>query len=150
VSKVALLDVNFLVALFEPDHVHHDIAHDWFAENRMSGWATCPVTETGLIRVLASSRLREGGVATSKLADLLRGFRAGKFFEWWDTGVSLTDQRLFNLAAIRGHRQVTDIYLAGLAQSRGGKLVTFDRTILWSAIVGAKPSLVEVVSAADE
>lgn len=48
---VSLLDVNVLVALFFPDHVHHDLAHDWFADHRHLGWATCPLTENGLIRV---------------------------------------------------------------------------------------------------
>ena len=55
-KKVALLDVNVLVALFQPDHVHHELAHDWFAENRRAGWATCPITETGLVRLLANPR----------------------------------------------------------------------------------------------
>src|SRR5205807_1947335 len=52
VSGVALLDVNVLVALFDPDHVHHEPAHRWFAEQRGTGWATCPLTENGLLRVL--------------------------------------------------------------------------------------------------
>ena len=52
--RPALLDVNVLVALFDPDHVHHDLAHDWFADHRSRGWATCPITENGVIRVLAN------------------------------------------------------------------------------------------------
>jgi predicted nucleic acid-binding protein len=27
---VALLDVNVLVALFDPVHTHHEAAHQWF------------------------------------------------------------------------------------------------------------------------
>ena len=50
-SRVSLLDVNVLVALFFPDHVHHELAHDWFADHREQGWATCPLTENGLVRV---------------------------------------------------------------------------------------------------
>ena len=53
-SQVALLDVNLLVALFDPDHIHHDLAHDWFEDHHRSGWATCPVTENGFVRVLAN------------------------------------------------------------------------------------------------
>ncbi|HWJ56793.1 MAG TPA: hypothetical protein VNR90_11235, partial [Vicinamibacterales bacterium] len=59
-SRIALLDVNLLVALFDPDHVHHDISHDWFAEQRGVGWATCPLTENGLVRVLSSPRASTG------------------------------------------------------------------------------------------
>ena len=50
-ARVSLLDVNVLVALFFPDHVHHDLAHDWFADHRHEGWATCPLTENGFVRV---------------------------------------------------------------------------------------------------
>jgi predicted nucleic acid-binding protein len=56
VSRPALLDVNVLVALFDPDHVHHELAHDWFGDHRAQGWATCPVTQNGLVRVLSNPR----------------------------------------------------------------------------------------------
>ena len=54
-SRVALLDVNVLVALFNPVHVHQELAHDWFADHRASGWATCPLTENGFLRVLGNA-----------------------------------------------------------------------------------------------
>jgi toxin-antitoxin system PIN domain toxin len=146
-KKVALLDVNVLVALFQPDHVHHDLAHDWFAHNRRAGWATCPVTETGLVRLLANSRFHTGGIAVSAVVERLRRFRSDPAHEWWEANISLADPALFELTAIQGHRQVTDVYLAGLAHARGGKLVTFDRAVLWNAVIGAKPSLIEVLSA---
>jgi toxin-antitoxin system PIN domain toxin len=145
-TKVALLDVNVLVALFQPDHVHHDLAHDWFADNRRSGWATCPVTETGLVRLLANPRFHGSGIAVSAVVERLRRLQSDPAHEWWEANISLTDAALFQLTAIRGHRQVTDVYLAGLAHSRHGKLVTFDRGVSWSAVAGAKPSLVEVLS----
>ena len=50
----ALLDVNVLIALFDPVHGHHEPAHAWFAHNRPFGWATCPITENGLVRVLSN------------------------------------------------------------------------------------------------
>lgn len=53
-SRAALLDVNVPVAFFDPDHVHHEAAHGRFAENRESGWATCPLTENGVVRILAN------------------------------------------------------------------------------------------------
>jgi len=145
-KKVSLLDVNVLVALFQPDHVHHDLAHDWFAENRQAGWATCPITETGLVRLLANPRVHPGGIAVPAVVERLRRFQSDRAHEWWEANVSLADPKLFQMTAIRGHRQTTDVYLAGLAHSRGGKLVTFDRAVLWNAVTGAKPSLVEVLS----
>jgi toxin-antitoxin system PIN domain toxin len=147
-NRVALLDVNVLVALFEPDHVHHELAHDWFAERRDSGWATCPVTETGLVRMLMNPRVRGGvAIAASAVIDRLRTFRADATHHWWEADVSLADASIFRPTAVQGHRRVTDLYLAGLAHARGGKLVTFDQSVLWNAIVGARPSLVEVLAA---
>jgi toxin-antitoxin system PIN domain toxin len=145
-KKVALLDVNVLVALFQPEHVHHDLAHDWFAEHRQDGWATCPITEAGLVRLLANPRFHPGAIGVSAVVEKLRRLQSDRAHEWWDANVSLADPKLFQLTAVRGHRQVTDVYLAGLAHSRGGKLVTFDGAVLWSAVTGAKPSLVEVLS----
>ena len=145
-TGVALLDVNVLVALFQPEHVHHDLAHDWFAEHRQDGWATCPVTEAGVVRLLANPRFHAGGVPVSTVVEKLRRLQSDRAHEWWPANISLADPKLFQLPAIRGHRQVTDVYLAGLAHSRGGRLVTFDGAVLWSAVAGAKPSLVEVLS----
>jgi uncharacterized protein len=145
-TKVALLDVNVLVALFQPEHVHHELAHDWFAEHRQAGWATCPITETGVVRLLANPRFHAGGIAVAAVVERLRRLQSDEAHQWWDANISIGDANLFRLTEIRGHRQVTDVYLAGLAHSRGGKLVTFDRAVSWSAIAGAKPSLVEVLS----
>jgi toxin-antitoxin system PIN domain toxin len=148
-KRVALLDVNVLVALFQPEHVHHDLAHDWFADHRQDGWATCPVTEAGLVKLLANPRFHSGGVGVAAVVERLRRLQSDRAHEWWEANISLTDPKLFELTAIQGHRQVNDVYLAGLAQSRGGKLVTFDRAVLWRAVSGAKPSLVEVLSEVD-
>lgn len=52
-TRIALLDVNVLVALFDPDHVHHEAAQAWFSANRLHGWATCPLTENRLVRILS-------------------------------------------------------------------------------------------------
>jgi uncharacterized protein len=147
-NRVALLDVNVLVALFSPDHVHHELAHDWFGEERHGGWATCPITETGVVRILTNPRVHEG-LALSDVIDRLRRLQSDPAHEWWAANVSFTDDTLFRPTSMRGHRQVTDLYLAGLAQSRGGRLVTFDRGALWNAVVDARPSLVEVLSHAD-
>lgn len=148
-KKVALLDVNVLVALFQPEHVHHDLAHGWFAEHRHAGWATCPITETGVVRVLANPRVQTG-IAVGAVVERLRRLQSDKAHQWWDANVSIADGQMFRWNAVQGHRQVTDVYLAGLAHSRGGKLVTFDGAVLWSAIAGAKPSLVEVLSESAE
>jgi toxin-antitoxin system PIN domain toxin len=150
VSRAALLDVNVLVALFDADHVHHDLAHDWFADNRAAGWATCPVTENGLIRVLSNPRYGSAVAGVPTMVDRLRKFRASGGHEFWSDEVSLTDPSLFAAAPIQGHRQVTDVYLLGLAVKRGGRLATFDRTIPLAAVQAASTKALEVIGPVDE
>ena len=149
-SRATLLDVNLLVALFDPDHVHHELAHDWFADHRTGGWATCALTENGFVRVLAHPGY---GAAVSRPVELLRRLRqfcASGHHTFWAEAVSLRDETLFNPALIAGHRQISDIYLLGLARKMGGRLATFDRSISLGAVVGATRANLAIVSAAEE
>jgi toxin-antitoxin system PIN domain toxin len=148
VTAPALLDVNVLVALFDPDHVHHDPAHDWFADHRTAGWATCPVTENGLVRVLSNPRYRTPVERASSVLDRLRRFCASGDHVFWPDAVSLRDERLFDLSFVRGPGQLTDAYLLGLAKKMGGRLATFDRTIPLKAVPGAKADLLQIVAPA--
>ena len=149
-SRVALLDVNILIALFDPDHVHHDLAHDWFADHRSAGWATCPVTENGFIRVVSNPKYHADAPRSATVIEHLRKFCASGDHHFWADRVSLRDESLFKLAAARGHRQITDVYLLGLAKTMGGALATFDRTIPLAAVKGAKPSTLILVKPEQE
>lgn len=132
-----LLDVNVLIALFDPTHVHHEPAHDWFADNRGRGWATCPLTENAFVRIL--SRPLEGRPAerASALATHLRKFCRSSGHLFWADTVSLLDAVRVDLSAAP-QRHLTDIYLAALAHAHGGRLATFDRSIPVTAAPGAK------------
>jgi len=145
-ARVALLDVNVLVALFDPDHVHHDLAHDWFADHRAAGWATCAVTENGFLRVVSNPAYQAEVPRPVAALEQLRRFCASGRHHFWGEPVSLRDDRLFDLALARGHRQLTDIYLLGLAKHRGGRLATFDRTIPLAAVRGARPDTLAVIA----
>jgi uncharacterized protein len=144
----ALLDVNLLVALFDPDHIHHETAHDWFADNAPDGWATCPVTEAGFVRVLANPAYGAALSRPSELIARLRRFCKGSQYQFWSGDVSLRDETLFDSAFVTS-RQITDIYLLGLAKRRRGRLATFDRTIPLKAVLGARRDLLEVVAPAE-
>ena len=148
-SGSALLDVNFLIALFDPDHPHHEVAHDWFDDNHARGWATCPVTENGFIRVVANPKYGNEVTQAPVLIERLRKFCASGHYQFWDDAVSFRDERLFNGSLVRGHRQLTDIYLLGLAAKRGGRLVTFDQKIPLAAVKGATRAALEVVSSSE-
>ena len=145
-SGAALLDVNLLVALFYPDHIHHEPAHDWFADHCAEGWATCPVTENGFVRILAGPGYGGPAHRVTDLMGRLRKFCASGHHEFWPETLSLRDESVFDPRFLAGHRQITDVYLLGLAKSRRGRLATFDRTIPLKAVIGAKPSLLAVIA----
>ena len=144
-SRVVLLDVNVLVALFDSAHVHHEAAHDWFSDHRAQGWATCPVTENGFVRVLSNPAYGLERLRGQAIAERLNKFRASGHHAFWPDAVSLCDGTLFNLGMASGHRQVTDIYLLGLAVRMKGCLATFDRSIPLKAVVGATPASLMVI-----
>lgn len=135
--SIALLDVNVLVALFDPAHVHHESAHQWFSRNRRSGWATCPITVNGCIRVLSNPAYPTVDATPAEVAARLSSLCGTRDHHWWPDSVSLTDATLFQLAQVRGHNQLTDAYLLGLSVRNHGKLVTFDRSIRLKAVPAA-------------
>ena len=145
-SRPALLDVNILVALFDPDHIHHELAHDWFADHRADGWATCPVTENGFIRVLSNPAYGAAATRPHDLVNRLSRFCAGRHHTFWPAALSLREAGIFQGEFIRGHRQVTDVYLLALAAKMGGTLATFDRSVPVSAVIGATRDILQVVS----
>jgi uncharacterized protein len=145
VSRVALLDVNLLVALFDPDHVHHELAHDWFADNRADGWATCPMTENGFLRVLSNPAYGGGVTGAARLAEFLASFCSSGHHQFWPDSVSLRDRKVFDLSLVGGHRHLTDVYLLGLARKMNGRLATFDRGIPRKVVIGADPGTLAVI-----
>ncbi len=141
----ALLDVNVLIALFDPEHIHYETAHAWFGGNSRGAWATCPLTENGFVRIVANpgypGRRTTGADATGRL----RKFCDTEDHEFWADSLSLRDRRHFTAGTIRGYRQITDIYLLALATANDGVLVTFDDSIPASAVPGAGPDRLMVL-----
>jgi uncharacterized protein len=135
----ALLDVNVLIALHDRDHVHHQRASDWFAVQAANGWASCPLTQNGCLRIMSQSAYPNPQPMTA-LLDMLRHSTSTAFHEFWGDDVSLLDSRRFHQAHMHGHRQITDLYLLGLAVKNGGRLVSFDLRIPLTAVHGAKPA----------
>jgi hypothetical protein len=132
----ALLDVNFLLALLQPDHVHFERAHQWWDPNAHLGWASCPLTQNGFIRILSQqSYVRPMPVAQAfeKLADAI----AQTDHQFWADDLSLLDVELIDPARVLSPKHLTDVYLLGLAVKNGGRLVTFDRGIPLGSVRGA-------------
>ncbi len=146
-NRVALLDVNVLVALFDPDHVHHEAAHQWFGENRGGGWATCPLTENGLVRILSNPAYGAVSLTAAQVLRRLQAFCDSGDHAFWEDAVSLRDRDLFRAELPFGHRRVTDVYLLGLARRNGGRLATFDRAIPLDAVAAADPEPLALIQA---
>jgi hypothetical protein len=143
--SIALLDVNVLVALFDPAHANHEEAHRWFGQNRKHGWATCPITVNGCIRVLSNPAYPTVNATPSEVTDRLRSLCSSADHHFWADSVSLLDESLFRTAMIGGHQKITDAYLLGLAVRNHGRLATFDRSIPLKAVQGADPGSVVLI-----
>jgi len=142
---IGLLNVNALVALFDPEHVHHRSAHEWFAVHRQKGWATCPLSENGLVRVVSHPSYPGRGTTVGDAIERLARFRESGDHTFWPDSVSLCDEDRLRLEHVMGHRQVTDLYLLALAVEKGGRLVTFDRRIRADAVAGGAPRHLNVL-----
>lgn len=134
-----LLDVNVLVALFDPGHIHHDTVHHWFAAHGVAGWASCPLTENGFVRVLSNPAYPGRRTTVADAAARLLEFAEGTAHVFWSDDVSLLDPERFDIRALGGHRGITDAYLLGLAVRNSGALVTLDQGIRRDAVRGAEP-----------
>lgn len=127
-----LLDINLLLALTDPMHVHHDIAHQWFAQTGRYMWATCPLTENGFVRIASHPKYPNRPGDASVVLAMLRQFCDMEGHQFWAEDISLRD--LLSADAVFTHQQITDLYLLGLAVHRHGKLATLDHRIPASAI----------------
>ena len=140
-----LFDVNVLIALFDPRHIHHERAHSWWEQNRASGWASCPLTQNGFVRVLSQPGY-PNSVATSEAIRILGEALCAQEHAFWPDDVSIASSGRFRSERMLGPRQVTGLYLLSLAVQRSGRLATFDRTIPLSAVVGAASRHLAVLS----
>jgi uncharacterized protein len=131
----ALLDVNVLIALLDPDHAFHDRAHAWWGANRDAGWASCPLTENGVARIMSNPNYsRQLRLTPDDLVSRIARFAAQTDHEFWPDDVSLRDDRVFDHARLHSSRLLTDVYLLALAMKHGGRLVTFDGDIPLAAV----------------
>lgn len=134
-----LLDVNLLLALSDPMHVHHEAAHAWFASTGRQSWATCPLTENGFVRVASHPGYPNRPGDVSAVLGILRQFCNTDGHQFWAEDVSIRELLLPNVVVTHAH--ITDIYLLGLAISKGGKLATLDQRIPATAVQGGAQAM---------
>lgn len=133
----ALLDVNVLVALFDAAHVHHETCRAWLVEHQELGWASCPLTQNGTVRIL-STPTYPNTMSTSGAAGLVAGACGTPHHEFWHDELSILDASRIRRERIHGPRQITDVYLLALAVARQGRFVTLDAAVPLSPAIGAQ------------
>jgi toxin-antitoxin system PIN domain toxin len=133
----ALLDVNALLALFDESHPSHGPARDWWHANQAGGWASCPLTQNGFVRVMSQPRYLQSRSSVEAIAALRTGLERPEH-QFWPDDISIADETLFDRGYILGPNQITDIYLLGLAVRNGDRLVTFDRGVPIRTVRGAR------------
>ena len=117
-----LLDVNALIALIEPTHVFHARAEAWFTTVRAQGWATCPITELGVLRILSNPKMPNSVGSPAVAVDMLAVLKAGPGHVFWPDDVSVSNRSVWDASKLLTSGQITDSYLLALAASRDGKL----------------------------
>ena len=132
----ALLDVNVLIALLDADHTSHRAALDWLHDHGKLGWASCPITQNGCIRILSNPGYPHAQSVTEIVARL-RDATAHASHEFWPDSYSLLDPSLIDPTRVHGSKQLTDVYLLALAVQHDGRLVTFDSRMALNAVKGA-------------
>ncbi len=136
-----LLDVNILIALVDREHIDHADAHQWFGREGSRSWATCPITENGLIRIVGNPRYINSLGSPATVAQTLIALRSLKGHEFWSDDLCPVSSPLIDPAQILTPGQVTDTYLLALAVSRGGRFATFDRRLSSKAVKGGANAL---------
>jgi hypothetical protein len=136
-----LLDVNVLIALVDPGHVQHDIAHEWFAQQGHKAWATCPLTENGLLRIVGHARYPNSPGTPAAVVPLMTALRALPGHAFWPDDISLADAERIDASRLLSSAQVTDSYLLALACTHDGQLASFDRRLVTTAVRGGAERL---------
>jgi uncharacterized protein len=136
-----LLDINVLVSLIDPAHVGHDPAHRWFEERGHKAWATCPLTENGVIRIVGHPKYPDAPGPPSAVAAIVAELRTLSGHVFWPDDISPVGSKYIDAEQILTSGQVTDSYLLALAVVHGGQLATFDRRLSAKAVNGGKAAL---------
>ena len=131
-----LLDVNVLVALLDGGHLHHRLAMTWLASQARGGWASCPLTQNGCLRILSLPSY-PNPQPPARVAERLAAATADRSHAFWPDSLSLLEPNRLRWDRVLSTRHITDVYLLALAVQQGGCLVTFDRSVAVDAVPGA-------------
>lgn len=141
----ALLDVNVLIALLDAGHLHHGMATSWISQEINQGWASCPITQNGCVRIMSHPGY-PGALPAAQVAERLTEATTDPEHAFWPADISLMTPDILEWSHVLGSRQITDVYLLALAVQNAGRFVTFDKRINPIAVIGAEPENLLVLS----
>ncbi len=136
-----LLDVNVLIALLDPAHVHHDPAHDWFGATGHKAWATCPLTENCVLRIVGHARYPNSAGTPSAVVALMATLRTLPGHVFWPDHISLMNAERIDASCLLTSAQIADSYLLALACAHDRQLAALDRRLVIEAVRGGKQRL---------
>lgn len=142
----ALLDVNVLIALLDPLHVHHEACHHWFRARGSAAWASCAITQNGVLRILGHPRYPNSPGSPGVVSGILQALVRHPQHQFWDSNPSLLTQTHVEPLALLEPAQITDTYLLALAVHHGGKLATLDHRLSTDAVTGGAEALALISS----
>jgi len=134
----ALLDVNVLIALNDQGHIHHTLANQWMAQHMHLGWASCPLTQNGMLRIMSQASY-VNSQPLKILFQMLRRETQHAQHAFWPDDLSLLDETHIDADKLLSPSQLTDAYLLALAVKNQGRFITLDKRIPLNAVTGAKP-----------
>ena len=140
----ALLDVNVLIALLDRQHEHHQATLRWLEENVQHGWATCAVTENGVLRIMSQPNYAHPW-QIDVIAQALVEMTETERHEFWPDA-SLLTPGVIDWGRVAGPKQITDLHLLALAAQNSGRLVTFDERMAKDAVLIASDKTYHVIS----
>ncbi len=141
----ALLDVSVLIALFDSEHAHHSLVAEWLTVEADHGWATCPLTQNGCIRVMSQPKYANQ-TAAALVAEILADATSATGHTFWPDSFSVLDPGAVDWDKLLTGRHLTDVYLLGLACRNGARLVTLDQGIPLAAVPTARAENLCVLS----
>jgi uncharacterized protein len=136
-----LLDVSTVIALLDRTHVSHGTVHQWFDATGKAGWATCPIVENGVVRILSQPSYPNSMNSPALAATYVRKLCETGSHQFWSDDISLVRSPLIDPAFVLSAAQVTDTYLLALAVHRQGTFATLDRRLSSAAIKDGKDHL---------
>ncbi len=143
--SVHLLDVNVLIALMWPSHEAHARVHRWLSKHGRQGWATCPVTQAGFVRIVSNPAFSPDAVSPPAAVAILAANLRHEHHRFWKDECGFGDAVKAFLPQLVGHRQVTDAYLLGLAVRKRGCLATLDRGVRTLVRAGSSSDVIHII-----